>query len=72
MRTNLKTNQFEGARRSKPAALQLLFVLHSRAAPLLSSGVNALNFTTKTWVTILLVAYNDLLFAIRASCRSRM
>jgi len=34
--------------------------------------VNALNVTTKSWVTIQLVAPYDLLIAIRASCRSRM
>ena len=38
----------------------------------LFAGVNALNFTTKTWVTILLVASYDLFFIIRPSCRSRM
>jgi hypothetical protein len=47
--SNLETNRFEGARRSKPAALQLLFVLHRRASPLLFLSVNALNVTTKTW-----------------------
>jgi hypothetical protein len=66
------TGRFEGAQRSKLAALQLLFVLHRRAAPLLFSSVNALNVTTKSWVTIQLVAPYDLLIAIRASCCSRM
>jgi hypothetical protein len=66
------TSRFEGARRSKLAALQLLFVLHRRAAPLLFSSVNALNVTTMSWVTIQLVAPYDLLIVIRASCCSRM
>ena len=72
MTSSNQTNRFEGARRSKLAALQLLFVLHRRAAPLLFSSVNALNVTTKSWVTIQLVAPYDLLIAIRASCCSRM
>jgi hypothetical protein len=58
------TSRFEGARRSKLAALQLLFVLHRRAAPLLFSSVNALNVTTKSWVTIQLVAPYDLAAAM--------
>jgi hypothetical protein len=46
--STLETNRFEGARRSKPTALQLLFALHRRAAPLLFSSANALNVTTNT------------------------
>jgi hypothetical protein len=69
--SNLETNRFGGARRSELAALQLLFVLYRRAAPLLFSSVNALNVTTKSWV-IQLVASYDLLLVIRASCCSRM
>jgi len=34
-------------------------------------GANELNFTTNTWVTILLLASYDLFLVIRASCRSR-
>jgi hypothetical protein len=68
--SNLETNRFEGARRSKPAALRLLFVLHRRAAPLLFSSVNALNVTTKTLgVTFLLVASYD---RLGTTCRSPM
>jgi hypothetical protein len=70
--SNLETNRFEGRSAVQAGGPQLLFVLHRRAAPLLFSGVNALNFTTKTWVTILLVASYDLLRVIRALCRSRM
>ena len=70
--SNLETNRFEGARRSKRAALQLSVSPSSSRCSALFSGVNALNFTTKTWVTILLVASYDLFLVIRASCRSRM
>jgi hypothetical protein len=65
--SNLETNRFEGARRFKLSVSPL-----SSRCSALFSGVNALNFTTKTWVTILLVASYDLFLVIRAPCRSRM
>jgi hypothetical protein len=70
--SNLETNRFEGARRFKRAALQFSVSASSSRCSALFAGVNALNFTTKTWVTILLVASYDLFFIIRPSCRSRM
>jgi len=52
----------------RPCSFCLSFIV---ALSALFFGANELNFTTNTWVTILLLASYDLFLVIRASCRSR-